>query len=56
MMMGSDPAGSATSASAARHIGPYVLWSAGDDGLWWMDANGKTDDVTNFDLSGVRFK
>jgi prepilin-type N-terminal cleavage/methylation domain-containing protein len=32
--------------------GPYILWSAGADGIYGRDAKGKTDDITNFDFPG----
>ncbi len=37
------------------YTGPYLLWTTGNDGEFGLDANGKSDDICNFDLSpGVR--
>jgi type II secretory pathway pseudopilin PulG len=29
---------------------PYLLWTAGADGIYGRDSKGKTDDITNFDI------
>jgi hypothetical protein len=41
--------------AAAVTTQPYLLWTAGRDGMFGRDKNGKTDDVANFDFPpGVR--
>lgn len=32
------------------YTGPYILWAAGPDGLYGLDGNGKSDDITTFAL------
>jgi len=51
-LLGLDTNGQLTSVGAApAYTGPYILWSAGSDGnLGISTKDGKSDDVTNFDL------
>jgi type II secretory pathway pseudopilin PulG len=34
------------------YTGPYILWSAGADGILGISPDGKSDNITNFDLPG----
>lgn len=46
-----DENGQINSSEVATFTGPYILWTAGDDGIYGRDPKtGKTDDVTNFDI------
>ena len=32
----------------AAYTGPYILWSAGADGILGISPDGKSDNITNF--------
>lgn len=48
MLLGDKNANGAIDAGeTAAHTGPYLLWTAGDDGIYGFTSN-RSDDVTNF--------
>ena len=62
-MLGADPStGAVASGSSSSYTGPYLLWMAGDDGMYGLEnkpnitggtdfhGTGKSDDITNFDF------
>jgi prepilin-type N-terminal cleavage/methylation domain-containing protein len=51
MLMGdTDEDGIISGNEKAATNEPFILWSAGPDGIYGYDDNGKCDDVANFDL------
>jgi len=42
--------GSIAPPEIATTLQPYLLWTAGPDGIFGLDAKGKSDDITNFDF------
>jgi prepilin-type N-terminal cleavage/methylation domain-containing protein len=47
---GRTPNGYIDSGDVPSTKAPYLLWAAGPDGIYGLDANGKCDDATNFDI------
>jgi prepilin-type N-terminal cleavage/methylation domain-containing protein len=42
--------GAINNGEKAADTGPFLLWSPGPDGRFGLDNDGKTDDITNFDI------
>jgi type II secretory pathway pseudopilin PulG len=49
-MYANNPSGMVATGKTIVSTNPYLLWTAGADGIFGANVKGKTDDVTNFDI------
>jgi hypothetical protein len=50
------PDGKIDNGETMTSTAPYLLWTAGADGLYGLDGSYRTDDITNFDIPSKRQK